>query len=78
MLSGVNVLNELTGPFIGLYSVYSLFNGSAMTTRSMENQPDLSLTARTNDEIDLRQVFGSLRRRKALIAKITAATVLLS
>ena len=49
-----------------------------MTTRSMENQPDLSLTARTNDEIDLRQVFGSLRRRKALIAKITAATVLLS
>ena len=24
---GVNVLNELTGPFVGLYSVYSLFNG---------------------------------------------------
>ena len=26
---GVNVLNELTGPFVGLYSVYSLFNGIA-------------------------------------------------
>ena len=24
---GINVLNELTGPFVGLYSVYSLFNG---------------------------------------------------
>ena len=37
----------------------------------MENQPDLSFTTRTDDEIDLRQVFGALRRRKALIAKIT-------
>ena len=28
ILSGsVNVLNEVTGPFIGLYSIYSLFNG---------------------------------------------------
>ena len=26
---GVNVLNELTGPFVGVYSVYSLFNGIA-------------------------------------------------
>ena len=26
---GVNVLNELTGPLVGLYSVYSLFNGIA-------------------------------------------------
>ena len=26
---GVNVLNELTGPFVGLYSVYSLLNGIA-------------------------------------------------
>ena len=26
---GINVLNELTGPFVGLYSVYSLFNGIA-------------------------------------------------
>ena len=49
-----------------------------MTTRSMENQPDFSFTARTDDEIDLRQVYGALRRRKSLIAKITAATVLLS
>ena len=24
---GLNILNEVTGPFIGLYSVYSLFNG---------------------------------------------------
>ena len=30
ILSGsVSVLNELTGPFVGLYSVYSLFNGIA-------------------------------------------------
>jgi polysaccharide export outer membrane protein len=26
---GVNVLNEITSPFIGLYSFYSLFNGIA-------------------------------------------------
>ena len=26
---GINVFNELTGPFVGLYSVYSLFNGIA-------------------------------------------------
>ena len=49
-----------------------------MTSRSMENQPDLSSTARTDDEIDLRQVYGALRRRKSLIAKITATTVLLT
>ena len=49
-----------------------------MTTRSMENQTDFSITARTDDEIDLRQVYGALRRRKSLIAKITAASVLLS
>ena len=24
---GLNVLNELSAPFVGLYSVYSLFNG---------------------------------------------------
>ena len=30
ILSGsISVLNELTGPFVGLYSVYSLFNGIA-------------------------------------------------
>ena len=40
----------------------------------MENQPDLP---QTDDEIDLRQVYGALRRRK-LIAKITASTILLS
>ena len=49
-----------------------------MTSRSMENQPDFSSTARTDDEIDLRQVYGVLSRRKSLIAKITATTLLLS
>ena len=44
----------------------------------MENRPDFSSTTRTDDEIDLRQVYGALRRRKSLIAKITAVTVLLS
>ena len=49
-----------------------------MTTRTMENQTDFSFTARNDDEIDLRQVYGILLRRKSLIAKITAASVLLS
>ena len=49
-----------------------------MTTRSMENQNDLSSTPRTEDEIDLRQVFRALKRRKALISKITAAAVVLT
>ena len=49
-----------------------------MTSRSTENQPDFSFTTQSNDEIDLRQVYGAIRRRKSLIAKITAATVLLS
>ena len=44
----------------------------------MENQSNLSFTTRIDDEIDLRQVFGSLRRQKALITKITLATVLFS
>ena len=76
LLSGsINVLNELTGPFVGLYSVYSLFN-RAMTTQPMENEPNPSFTTRTDDEINLRQVYGALRRRKSLILKITAATIL--
>lgn len=50
-----------------------------MTTRSIRKQPDnLSSTPQTDDEIDLRQVFGALLRRKVLIAKITVATILLS
>ena len=42
----------------------------------MEYQPDLTSIQKTDDEIDLRQIFGSLLRRKTLIAKITAASVL--
>ena len=49
-----------------------------MNTRYMENQPDPSFTTLSNDEIDLRQVFGALRRRKSLIAKITLAIIFLS
>ena len=44
----------------------------------MENQPDSSFTAQTDDEIDLKQIYRALRRRRSLIAKITAATVLLT
>ena len=44
----------------------------------MSNQPDILSTQQTNDEIDLRQVVKSLLRRKALIAKITATSVLLT
>ena len=41
-----------------------------MKTPPMGNQIDLSTKSQTDEEIDLRQVFGALRRRKALIAKI--------
>ena len=44
----------------------------------MKNQPDLSSTQNTDDEIDLIQVFRALGRRKFLIAKVTAASVLLT
>ena len=43
-----------------------------MTNSSMSNQPDIPSNSQTDDEIDLRQIFGALLRRKALIAKITA------
>ena len=50
-----------------------------MTTRSLENQTNLSSTPQqTDDEIDLRQIFGALQRRKALIAKITATSLLMT
>ena len=41
----------------------------------MRNQPDLPFTSETNDEIDLKQVFRALLRRKTLIAKITVASI---
>ena len=44
----------------------------------MGNQPDPSSAPHSEDEIDLSQVFGSLKRRKALIAKITATSVFLT
>ena len=49
-----------------------------MTSSSTENQADLSFTRQFNDEIDLKEVLSALRRQKALIAKITIASVLLS
>ena len=49
-----------------------------MTAPSIENQPGASLATRTDDEIDLRQIFGTLRRRKFLIAKFTFTSILLS
>ena len=49
-----------------------------MIDSSMDNPADLPSAPQTDDEIDLKQVFGSLRRQKALIAKITFATVLLA
>ena len=49
-----------------------------MTNRYTDNQSDIPFTARNEDEIDLRRVFKTLRRRKSLIAKITFATFLLS
>ena len=49
-----------------------------MTSRSMENQSGLLCTHQNDDEIDLRQIFKALQRRKGLIAKFTVATILLS
>ena len=46
-----------------------------MTISSVSSQPDPSSIQQTNGDIDLRQVFGTLRRRKVLIANFTAAAV---
>ena len=43
-----------------------------------KNQQDLLSNAPNDDEVDLRQILGALLRRKALIAKITTASVLLT
>ena len=42
----------------------------------MPNQQDLSFTSKSDDEIDLSEVFRALLRRKVLIAKVTAASIL--
>ena len=44
----------------------------------MSNQSRIQSNLRIDDEIDLRQVFGALLRRKALIAKIATGSVLLT
>ena len=49
-----------------------------MTTNPAPRQQEISSPLQTDDEIDLRQVFGALLRRKSLIAKITVASVLLA
>ena len=49
-----------------------------MKENYMENQAFTSSSLRTDDEIDLRQVFGALLRHKDLITKITIATLILS
>ena len=49
-----------------------------MKNSSIVDQTNLLSTRQAEDEIDLRQIFGALRRRKALIAKITAVSVVLS
>ena len=49
-----------------------------MKTSSISNQPDFPTTPQTDDEIDVRQIFQALLRRKALIAKVTTASILLA
>ena len=44
----------------------------------MSNHPEIQKNSLPDDEIDLRQVFEALMRRKSLIAKITAASVVLT
>ena len=46
-----------------------------MTTNSMPNQPVIQTSSQDN-EIDLKQVFTALLRRKALIATIAATSFL--
>ena len=49
-----------------------------MTKYSMEKQSETLSTPANDDEINLRQVFRALLRRKAFIAKVTAASVLVT
>ena len=62
---GVNVLNELTGPFVGLYSVYSVQRPRTMTILVPWKT---NLTSHPLRELMMKliwQVFGALRRRKS-------------
>ena len=61
------MLNEVVGPVQWLMLDLFPFQRHLTTTRSMENQPNLSSTPHTDDDIDLRQVFG---QHKVLIAGI--------
>ena len=47
-----------------------------MTYNSISNQSDIPANLLADDGIDIGQVFGALFRRKALIAKITTASIL--
>ncbi len=49
-----------------------------MKNSHTSNHPDIPSSTQTDDEIDLSQFFATLLRRKSLIAKITAASVLLA
>ncbi|WP_114993572.1 Wzz/FepE/Etk N-terminal domain-containing protein [Synechococcus sp. UW179A] len=49
-----------------------------MTKNLPSNQTSLAINAQADNEIDLRQVAGALLRNKFLIAKISAATLILS
>ena len=49
-----------------------------MKPNFMPSQSDISSSSQTNDEIDLMQIFQALVRRNRLIAKITAASILLT
>lgn len=49
-----------------------------MTTNPTSNQPEMPTRPQNDDEINLSQVFDALLRHKFLIAKITAASVLLT
>ena len=71
LLSGsFNVFNEITSPFIGIYSVFSLFDGlSKMTDAFLPNQQTSNQHLISNDEIDLSQVFSTILRNKFLIIK---------
>ena len=75
VLSGsIGLLNELTAPMVGIYSAYPYSITVANDNQLNANQPNNPTILHSDDEIDL-EVFGALLRHKALIAKITAASV---
>ena len=73
-----SVINEVTGPVLGAYSLYAIFDDS----KTMINSPSAihtnSPTTKVDDEINFREILATLVRQKNLIAFFTFIAVLFS